>query len=103
MIAHLYKSPSTFRNIPDRIIIRATEPDSYPGNWLHATIELPEGTRAIDPESTKCGNGAIVLGNGEITQKVYPNGQEKIDGTGATVRIYTNDFTLVTEQKVRWG
>lgn len=38
MTAHLYRIRSDFRNIPDKIFIKATQKENYPGSWLHAEI-----------------------------------------------------------------
>ena len=52
MIAHLYKIPSTFRNVPDAVKVRAVPFENFPGTWLHATLDLPDGLRVAyaDPE-----------------------------------------------------
>ena len=42
MIAHLYRIRSDFRNVPDKIIIKAKAKENFPGTWLHAEVELPD-------------------------------------------------------------
>ena len=69
MIAHLYKIPSTFRNIPDVIKIQAKPRAEYPGTWRHAELSLPDTLRVIvDDEGD--GHLLTVPGN-EIISSVY--------------------------------
>ena len=47
MIAHLYRIRSDFRNVPDKIIIKAKAKENFPGTWLHAEVELPDFIRSM--------------------------------------------------------
>lgn len=101
MVAHLYKIPSGFANIADRIIIQAKARESYPGNWLHTTIPLPEGVRVIDDEYNQ---GAVILSSGEIIREAYTKSRERIDVDAfvQVVGIYDRHGVPVVKQEVRW-
>lgn len=77
MDAHLYKIPSTYRNISDRIIIQAKPREDYPGTWLHGVIHLPEGYQAID---TDYGEGFILTDTDEAITEIYPGKPGEICG-----------------------
>ena len=51
MIAHLYRIRSDFRNVPDKIIIKAKAKENFPGTWLHAEVELPDFIRVAETEA----------------------------------------------------
>lgn len=101
MIAHLYEIPSGFANVEDRIIIHAAELESYPGNWLHAKIELLEGARVIDDEYN---DGAILLSSGEVIRNVYTKSSRRIDGDAFVqlIGIYDKQSRPIIKKTVRW-
>lgn len=65
MIAHLYRIRSDFRNVPDKIIIKAKAKENYPGTWLHTEIELPDFMQVAE---TEYGDGFL------FTQDVLQSG-----------------------------
>ena len=80
MKAHLYRIPSGFANIDDKIIIKSKPMESHPGEWLYAEISLPEGYQALE---TEYGEGFIITNTGETIMNVYA-GLPKI--VGNTIR-----------------
>lgn len=100
MIAHLYCIPSCFANTADKIVLHARELSQYPGTWLHAQLELPDGFAVDESEY----GDYIVLPSGEKVWKVYPGHSLEIDGTAYVGKVYIYDRNGHTafSQSVRW-
>nr|DAG79903.1 MAG TPA: hypothetical protein [Caudoviricetes sp.] len=103
MNAHLYRIPSTYANIPDRIVIRDHALENYPGTWLHAELPLPDGFRALENE---CGEGFILTAEDEIIKEVFA-GQSLIiskDGRAYIGSVsYGTAKTGEIRQRLRWN
>ena len=102
MIAHLYKIPSTFLNIPDMIKIKAKPRTDYPGTWLHAELSLPDSLRVIvDDEGD--GHLLTVPGN-EIISSVYEEEPEHFEGNTLVshVNVIDNAGNVLLRCKVNW-
>ena len=76
MIAHLYRIRADFRNVPDKIIIKAKAKENFPGTWLHAEVELPDFIRAAE---TEAGDGFLFTQD-ETIMNVYIEDAERLDG-----------------------
>ena len=76
MIAHLYRIRSDFRNVPDKIIIKAKAKENFPGTWLHAEVELPDFIRVAE---TEAGDGFLFTQD-ETIMNVYIEDAERLDG-----------------------
>ncbi len=87
MIAHLYKIPSTFRNVPDAVKIREKPYENFPGTWLHANLHLPDGLRVADSEY---GEGAFITEAGEGIFEAYAD-PEQISGNDLQGRVTVRD------------
>ena len=87
MIAHLYKIPPTFPNLPDAVKVRAVPFENFPGTWLHATLNLPEGLRVAD---SKYGEGAFITESGEVIGEAYAD-PEQITGNELKGRVTVRD------------
>lgn len=87
MIAHLYKIPSTFRNVPDAVKVCAVSLGNFPGTWLHATLDLPDGLRVADSEY---GEGAFITESGEVIGEAYAD-TEQIIGNDLKGRVTVRD------------
>lgn len=87
MIAHLYKIFSTFRNVPDAVQVRAVPFENFPGTWLHATLDLPDGLRVAD---SKYGEGSFITESGEAIFDVYAD-PEQISGNDLQGRVTVRD------------
>lgn len=100
MIAHLYRIRSDFRNIPDKIFIKATQKENYPGSWLHAEIELPDFIRVAE---TEAGDGFLFTQDETIT-KVYIETAERLDGDAikGTVSIRSASGRMLAECDAMW-
>lgn len=101
MIAYLYRIPSTYENVSDRIIIKSQPLESYPGTWLAAQLELPASFRVAE---TGFGDGFIISGDDEILTEVYPAKGLKIDGTAYTGRVAVRSGTgrVLINRVLRW-
>ena len=102
MIAHLYKIPSTFRNIPDVIKIQAKPRAKYPGTWRHAELSLPDTLRVIvDDEGD--GHLLTVPGN-EIISSVYEEEPEHIEGNDlvSCINVFDDAGNVLLRCKVIW-
>ena len=87
MIAHLYKIFSTFRNVPDAVQVRAVPFENFPGTWLHATLDLPDGLRVAD---SKYGEGSFITESGEVISEAYAD-PEQISGNDLQGRVTVRD------------
>ncbi len=102
MIAHLYKIPSTFRNIPDMIKIKAKPRAKYPGTWLHAELSLSDTLRVIvDDEGDGC---LLTVPGNEIISSVYEETPEHFEGNALVsyVRVIDNAGNILLRRKVIW-
>lgn len=100
MTAHLYRIRSDFRNVPDKILIKAKPKESYPGTWLHAEIELPD---FIQVAETEYGDGFLFTQDETIT-KVYIETAERIDGDAikGSVCIRSASGRVLARCAARW-
>lgn len=100
MNAHFYRIPSEFRNVEDKIVIKSTPMESYPGEWLHAEASLPDGYRVLE---TEYGEGFIVTDTGETITTVYA-GLPKIEGSiiRSYVLIYGSTGQILNRLWVEW-
>ncbi len=100
MIAHLYKIPSTFRNVPDAVKIREKPYENFPGTWLHAELQLPDGLRVADSEY---GEGAFITDSGEVILEAYAD-PEQISGNELKGRVTVLDSSgkFLIDTVVAW-
>lgn len=100
MIAHLYRIRSDFRNVPDKIIIKAKAKENFSGTWLHAEIELPDFIRVAE---TEYGDGFLFTQDETIT-KVYIETSERLDGDAikGTVSIRSESGRVLARCAARW-
>ena len=93
MIAHLYKIPSTFRNVPDAVQVRAVPFENFPGTWLHAL-------RVAD---SKYGEGAFITESGEIIGEAYAD-PEQVTGNDLKGRVTVRDSAgnFLVDTVVTW-
>lgn len=100
MIAHLYKIPSTFRNVPDAVKVCAVSLGNFPGTWLHAELQLPDGLRVADSEY---GEGAFITDSGEVILEAYAD-PEQISGNELKGRVTVRDSSgkFLVDTVVTW-
>jgi hypothetical protein len=98
MIAHLYRIHSDFRNVPDKIIIKAKE--NFPGTWLHAEVELPDFIRVAE---TEAGDGFLFTQD-ETIMNVYIEDAERLDGDAikGTVSIRSASGRMLAKCVAMW-
>lgn len=101
MNAYLYRIPSEFRNVSDRIVIRDHRLSRTPGAWLSAELPLPEG---FSVNETKAGDGFIVADTGEVITTVYPGRALVIDGSAyrGDVIVYAADGRELIHKNLKW-
>ena len=80
MIAHLYRIRSDFRNVPDKIIIKAKAKENFPGTWLHAEVELPDFIRVAETEARR----HVAMRTGGESCRVRPKSAPATSGTPQT-------------------
>lgn len=99
-IAHLYRIRSGFANIQDEILIKARQKEDYPGNWLHAEIELPDFIRVAE---TEYGDGFLFTQDETIT-RVYSETAEHLDGDAicGAVSIRAKDGRVLARCDAKW-
>lgn len=100
MIAHLYRIRSDFRNVPDKIIIKAKAKENYPGTWLHTEIELPDFMQVAE---TEYGDGFLFTQDEAITT-VYIESAERLDGDAikGTVSIRSGSGRVLARCAAKW-
>ena len=100
MIAHLYRIRSDFRNVPDKIIIKAKAKENYPGTWLHTEIELPDFMQVAE---TEYGDGFLFTQDEMITT-VYIESAERLDGDAikGTVSIRSASGRMLAKCVAMW-
>ena len=100
MIAHLYRIRSDFRNVPDKIKIKAKAKENYPGTWLHSEIELPAYLLVAE---TEYGDGFLFTQDEMITT-VYIESAERLDGDAikGTVSIRSGSGRVLARCAAKW-
>lgn len=100
MIAHLYRIRSDFRNVPDKIIIKAEAKENFPGTWLHTEIELPDFMQVAE---TEYGDGFLFTQDETITT-VYIEPAERLDGDAikGTVSIRSVNGRVLARCAAKW-
>lgn len=100
MIAPLYRIRSDFRNVPDKIIIKAKAKENFPGTWLHAEVELPDFIRAAE---TEAGDGFLFTQD-ETIMNVYIEDAERLDGDAikGTVSIRSASGRMLAKCVAMW-
>lgn len=104
MNAHLYRIPSDFRNIPDKIIIKANELTEYPGTWGHAVLPLPDGYTVL--HTSEDDRDAIVYGTDkfDFSDHVFTD-NIRVEGGVTTSDIVFCDKNVkpIYRAKVEWN
>ena len=101
MKAYLYLMPSDFANVPDKVMLRGHQLESYSGNWLYGELELPESWKVMESDY---GDGFLVTDSGEMIMDVYPNKARRIDGNAiiGEVTVYGAKGNVLLKRRVDW-
>lgn len=101
MKAYLYLMPSDFANVPDKVMLRGHQLESYSGNWLYGELELPESWKVMESDY---GDGFLVTDSGEMIIDVYPSKERRIDGNAiiGEVTIYGTKGNILLKHAIAW-
>lgn len=100
MKAYLYLMPSDFANVPDKVMLRGHQLESYSGNWLYGELELPESWKVMESDY---GDGFLVTDADEIITEVYTTKKRlKGDLIVSDVSVYDIKGKFLLKQHVIW-
>ena len=101
MKAYLYLTPSDFGNIPDKVVLRDHQMESYSGNWLSGALDLPESWKVMESDY---GEGFLVTDTDETITEVYTTQDRQIQGDSiiSEVTVYGAKGRVLLKQNIIW-